>query len=200
MANLIILEGVSRTGKSSLTKSLSEKFGFRNISIKNKMPECIDNLPDFYQGMHMMANEFFAAFPDDTFILDRSFISELVYSKTFGRKTYICRSEVIADLLHDNNFVIVNLSTIHAEYLKRAPKDKRIYSVDEFNKQKDTFYWFFEHFKCYYSGKRWQNRFLELDTNSYTIDQCAEKIECLLTKNSILKNKIHETQSSDSNR
>jgi thymidylate kinase len=187
MANLIILEGVSRTGKSSLTKSLSEKFGFRNISIKNKMPESIDNLPDFYQGMHMMANEFFAAFPDETFILDRSFISELVYSKTFSRKTYINEDEVIADLLHDNNFVIVNLSTIHAEYLKRAPKDKRIYSLYEFNLQKDTFYWFFEYFKCYYSGKKWQNRFLELDTNSFTIEQCAEQIECLLNKNSILK-------------
>lgn len=187
MANLIILEGVSRTGKSSLTKIFSDKFGYRNISVKDKKPECIENLPDFYQGMHMIANEFFSAFPEETFILDRSFISELVYSKCFNRKTYINEGEVIADLLHDNNFVIVNLSTIHTEYLKRVPKDKRIYSLYEFNVQKDTFYWFFEHFKCYYSGKKWQNRFLELDTNSFTIEQCAERIEFLLNKNSILK-------------
>ena len=194
MANLIILEGVSRTGKSSLTKLFSDKFGYRNISVKNKKPECIENLPDFYQGMHMIANEFFAAFPEETFILDRSFMSELVYSKCFGRKTYINEEEVIPDLLHDNNFVIVNLSTIHAEYLKRAPKDKHIYSVEEFNRQKDTFYWFYEHYKCYYSGKKWQNRFIELDTNVLSIEECAEKIELQLAKNSILKNKIHEIE------
>ena len=30
MANLIILEGLSRTGKSTITKVLSEKYGFKN--------------------------------------------------------------------------------------------------------------------------------------------------------------------------
>ena len=44
MANLIILEGLSRTGKSTITKTLSEKYGFKNISIKEKMPDYIENL------------------------------------------------------------------------------------------------------------------------------------------------------------
>lgn len=156
------------------------------------MPDYIESLPDFYHGMHVIANEFFSSFPLETFVLDRSFISELVYSKCFDRKTYINADSVIADLLHDNNFVLINLSTTHQEYLNRLPKDKKIYSDLEFNKQKDTFYYFFEHFKCYYPTKSWQNRFYEIDTNQYGIDEAVSQIEKISEKNLILKTKIHE--------
>lgn len=190
MANLIILEGVSRTGKSSICKALSEKYGYKNISVADKMPYFIDNLPDFYHGMHVISNEFFKSFENETFILDRSFISELVYSKFFNRNSYIAIDDTICSLLHDNQFVIINLITTHQEYLKRIPKDKKIYSFHEFNKQKDLFYWYYENFKTKYSDSDWTNRFTEIDTNQFSIDNCIDQIQNLIINNFKTNNKI----------
>lgn len=191
MANLIILEGVSRTGKSSITSMLSEKHGFRSISVKNKQPEFIENLPDFYHGMHIVANEFFKAFNEETFVLDRSFISELVYSRAFGRKTYINKDDLITDFLHDNNFLLINLITTHQEYLNRLPKDKKVYTYDEFNNHKDLFFYYTEHFKTHYTHKKWQSSFIEIDTNQNSIEKCVQKIEeCLENKLIIKKQNI----------
>jgi len=183
MAKLIILEGISRTGKSSISKELSKRYGYRNISIAQKMPEHVDHLPDFYHGMHVISNEFFKSFEDETFILDRSFISELAYSKFFNRTSYITQDDTICDLLHDNQFILVNLVTTHQEYLKRIPKDKKIYDFNEFNKQKDLFYWYFEDYKTRYPSADWSDRFLEIDTNFFSIENCIEQIEGLVKKN-----------------
>jgi len=195
MANLIILEGVSRTGKSTITQFLSKKYGFKNISLVNKMPESVENLPDFYHGIHTISNEFFKAFDKETFVLDRSFISELVYSKFFKRKSYINEDMVIADLLHDNNFVIINLNNTHKEYLNRSPKDKKIYSYSDFSKQKDLFFWFFETFKTKYDKELWQNRFMEIDTSENLLSNVIEFIERHLIKNQIIKQTISEESS-----
>ena len=153
------------------------------------MPSEVEHLPDFYHGMHVISKEFFDAFPEETFILDRSFISELVYSKAFGRKTYI-KSEDIFEMLKDNNFILLNMNTIYSNYLKRVPKDKKVYTENEFNRQKDLFYWFFENYKTAYSTKKWQSRFIELDTNSTPIADCIENIIQIIEKNKILKNKL----------
>lgn len=194
MANLIILEGLSRTGKSTITKNLSERFGFRNISLKEKMPQEV-SLPDFYHGIHMISNEFFRSFPDETFILDRSFLSEMVYSKFFGRKTFVTHDMIIADLLHDNNFVLIHLDNSHKEYMNRSPKDRQIYSFEEFNKQKDLFYWFYESYKTKYSRENWQNRFMEIDTTENDISKTIELIESHLIKNQIINKAIYEKSS-----
>ena len=191
MANLIILEGLSRTGKSTITKTLSERYGFRNISLKEKMPEAV-SLPDFYHGIHMISNEFFRSFPQETFILDRSFMSEMVYSKFFGRKTLITENMIVADLLHDNNFVLINLDNTHKEYINRSPKDKMIYSYEEFSKQKDLFYWFYETYKTKYHQDHWQNRFMEINTVEHSIDNTINLIEKHLIKNQIINESIYE--------
>jgi thymidylate kinase len=194
MANLIILEGLSRTGKSTITKTLSERYGFRNISLKDKMPECVERLTDFYHGIHMISNEFFRSFENETFILDRSFLSEMVYSKHFNRPTNITEDMVIADLLHDNNFVLINLTNTHKSYMNRSPKDRFIYSYDDFNNQKDLFFWFYEHFKSRYHTEKWQNRFIEIDTDENTLSKVIDKIEYHITKNNIIT-KIYEKNS-----
>lgn len=175
MANLIILEGVSRTGKSSISKKLSSQFRYRNISISNKNPDYIENFPDFYHGMHMISLEFFKAFPNETFILDRSFLSELVYSSVFNRNTHV-KKDFICDLLHDNNFILVNLTTSHDEYLNRLPKDRKIYTLEEFEEQRIMFFEFFEIYRKYYDNKNWQDRFMEINTNLLSIDECSNLI------------------------
>ena len=197
MANLIILEGLSRTGKSTITQELCKRHGFRSISLKEKMPNEV-SLPDFYHGIHMISNEFFRSFPNETFVLDRSFLSEMVYSKFFNRKSYITHDMIIADLLHDNNFVLIHLDNTHKEYMNRSPKDRHVYTYDEFSKQKDLFYWFYENYKCKYHNDIWQNRFQEIDTTEHSLVEVIDSIEMHLIKNKIINTEIYE-KSSDCN-
>jgi len=177
MANLIILEGLSRTGKSSITKSIAEEFGFRNFSIKTKMPDYVEHLPDFYHGMHILANELFRTFPNDTFVIDRSFLSEIVYSQFFDRKSYINNDQVVSDLLLDNNFLLVLLDNNHQSYLDRGPKDKMVYSEKDFIKQKDLFQWHFHNFRDKYDPQTWRNRFLYVDTSITSIEETTKQIK-----------------------
>jgi thymidylate kinase len=177
MANLIIIEGLSRTGKSTIVNSLSSRHGYRSISIKEKMPDYVEHLPDFYHGMHVYSNEMFKAFPEETFILDRSFLSELVYSRFFDRPSYITQGSVINDLLFDNNFVLVYLSNRYRSYMERSPKDKIVYTEEQFCRQKDLFEWFFDQHQKHFNNTKWNNRFLRLSSVDSTIDECIEQIE-----------------------
>lgn len=188
MANLIILEGLSRTGKSSIAELLSKKYGFRRMSVKDKMPECIENLHEFYHGIHVMANMMYSAFPEETFILDRSFLSELVYSKFFNRKSLITEDDSLTDLLLDNNFAIIYLSNTYEKYVERKPKDRIIYSPNDFIMQKDSFDWYYDYYKTHSDSGKWKNRFIEIDTSIKSIDQSIVEIEKLLIKTSIIKN------------
>lgn len=187
MANIIILEGLSRTGKSSITKYFAEKYDYRNISFKNKMPEYVENLPDFYHGIHTLFNQIYREFPNETFILDRSFLSELVYSKFFNRKTYQKQSDVVSNLLFDNNFLLVYLSSNFINYKERIPKDKIVFSEKEFLQQKDYFSWYFEHFKNHDQSNTWKNKFLRLCTTEKSIEHCIREIENKLIEQNIIK-------------
>jgi thymidylate kinase len=126
--------------------------------------------------MHILANELFRAFPDDTFVLDRSFLSEIVYSKFFGRNSYINNDQVISDLLLDNKFLLVLLDNNHQSYLDRGPKDKMIYSEQEFLKQKDLFQWHFHNFRDKYDPQSWRNRFLNIDTSITNLEETTKQI------------------------
>jgi len=187
MANLIILEGLSRTGKSTITKLLSEKYGFKNISIKEKMPDYVTNLQDFYHGIHIFSNLIYREFTNETFILDRSFLSELVYSKFFNRPTHQAKCDSVADLLFDNNFILVNLSNTYDKYIERQPKDKIIYTREDFIKQKDLFDWNFNKYQNHDDSQNWKSRFVELDSSIKSIDECVIEIEKLLKHKNIIK-------------
>lgn len=189
MANLIFIEGVSRTGKSSLTNVLASLYGFRFISIKDKMPANVHSelLPTYYHGMHIMANHFYNTFPDETFVLDRSFLSEIVYSKYFNRDSYINCDDVISDLMFEHNFVLINLTGTFHTYMERSPKDRIVYTELQYIKQKDLFSWHFEKYKNNKKDSRWSDRFLELDTAEKDLSECMHDIEKLLIKNSIIK-------------
>ena len=44
MAKLIILEGLSRTGKTTIANNLRDNNYGRIVSLKEKMPECKENI------------------------------------------------------------------------------------------------------------------------------------------------------------
>lgn len=187
MANIIILEGLSRTGKSSIAAELSEKLGFKSISIKNKMPEYITNLAEFYHGIHVMTNEMYKAFPEETFILDRSFLSEIVYSKFFNRESLACKDDLIANILMDHNFVLVYLSNNYERYIQRGPKDRIVFTEREFQDQKDSFDWYFNKYENDKDSESWHKKFIEIDTTETSIEESIQIITKHLEENQIIK-------------
>jgi thymidylate kinase len=174
MANLIILEGLSRTGKSTITKTLSEKLGLKNISLAVKKPEGIENLPDFYHGIHVISNEFYKEFKDETFILDRSFLSELVYSKFFERNSHLTK-ESINDIIESNNVVLFFLNNDYDGYIERGPKEDIPFTENDFSKQKAAFEWNFSSYKNL--NEKTKLSFIEIDTTKLDLDKSIDKIE-----------------------
>jgi thymidylate kinase len=175
MANLIILEGVSRTGKSSISEALTSKYAFRNISVKVKSPKFIDNLPDFYHGMHVISSEFFTSFPDQTFVLDRSILSELVYPKALNRKSYM--NETIAlHFLAENDFKLFLFDNTYEYYLKNSPKES-LYTPEQFEIQRNLFNEKFELLKNYSQDPSWQSRFIRIEHESNQLHRKHNIIE-----------------------
>jgi thymidylate kinase len=187
MANIIILEGLSRTGKSTIANELGNRFGFKSISIKNKMPEFIKNYHEFYHGIHVLANEMYKAFPEETFILDRSFLSEVVYSKFFNRESFACKDDLIADMLMDHNFVLVYLSNNYERYIQRGPKDRIVFTEREFQDQKDSFDWYFNKYENDKDSESWHKKFIEIDTTETSIEESIQIITKHLEENQIIK-------------
>lgn len=131
MAKLIILEGLSRTGKTTISNLLKDEGLGRIVSIKDKRPENCD-MNSFYKGVATISNEFYKAFPEETFILDRSFLSEIVYSKIFNRESSATQ-DYITDLIENNEVKLFYLYNSHEDYIKRSPKDRYVYTKEEYD-------------------------------------------------------------------
>lgn len=130
MAKLIILEGLSRTGKTTIANQLKTDGYGRIVSIKHKMPKCED-LTSFYKGCFYSYDAFFEAFPDETFILDRSFLSEMVYPDFYDRPKAI-DANYILKFLDKHNIHLFMLSNLHKDYIDRGPKDSYVYTEDDY--------------------------------------------------------------------
>ena len=137
MAKLIILEGLSRTGKTTIANNLHKNGYGRIISLKEKMPDNCD-LASFYKGTFYSYDAFFRAFPKETFILDRSFVSEMVYSRFFDRHCQIS-NEYVSEFLETHDVKVYFLSNNHEDYMKRGPKDKIIYDEKQYKQINDLF-------------------------------------------------------------
>ena len=131
MAKLIILEGLSRTGKTTIANHLRDNGYGRIVSLKEKMPECKD-MTSFYKGCFYSYDAFFEAFPDETFILDRSFLSEMVYPELFKRPTSI-NANYIFDFVTNHEIHLFLLTNKHSDYLERGPKDCFVYTETDYD-------------------------------------------------------------------
>lgn len=130
MCKLIILEGLSRTGKTTIANNLRDNSYGRIVSLKEKMPECKD-MTSFYKGCFYSYDAFFEAFPDETFILDRSFLSEMVYPEFFERPKSI-DANYIFDFVNNHDIHLFLLTNEHSDYVKRSPKDRYKYTEDDY--------------------------------------------------------------------
>ena len=169
MAKLIILEGLSRTGKTTISNKLeSEGFG-RIISLIDKRPIDTD-IQSFYKGVASISNELYKAFPEETFILDRSFLSELVYCEFFEREPS-AEENYIKDLLENNELILFYLYNDYSDYQNRSPKDRHIFTEDEYEKLRKLFI----------------NKKLNLSIETFSIDTSTQNLEQVYN---IIKNTI----------
>lgn len=138
MAKIIILEGLERTGKTSITQKLIDK-GFISLSISNKEPfDRIKNMPDYYMGIHAMTNAIFNSQSKETFILDRHFLSELVFSEWYKRDK-ILNWQDIDHVFENNEVTLVYLYNEYEDYISRGPKNLELLTEERWTEQKNLF-------------------------------------------------------------
>lgn len=137
MAKLIILEGLSRTGKTTIVNDLKKTGYGRVISIEDKMPDKTE-LSSFYKGTFVSYDAFLKAFPEETFILDRAFLSEMVYSKFFGRVQAISNS-FIHDFICNHDIHLFYLWNEYKDYMVRKPKDRVVYDAKDYARLMNLF-------------------------------------------------------------
>lgn len=172
MAKLIILDGLSRTGKTTLCNKLRDNKVGRVISLSEKRPENTD-ITSFYKGVGLISNEFYKEFPDETFILDRSFLSELVFSRFFNRSCSLNQKD-IENLLENNEVYIFSLFNSYEDYLKRSPKDLYTYTKKDYESIE-------LHFDDICFGLV-ADLVLAIDTSEYSIEDCYKIITSHINK------------------
>ena len=101
------------------------------------MPDGCD-LTSFYKGTFFSYDAFFRAFPNETFILDRSILSEMVYSKFFGR-TRAFDNTYLTEFIESHDIKLFYLWNDHLDYMKRGPKDRIIYDAKDYSRLKNLF-------------------------------------------------------------
>jgi thymidylate kinase len=133
MAKLIIFEGIERCGKGSMIDILHGKHGIKKLEPKPKQPVTIpfEHLGILYEGVHQFAAQFYKIV-DDTFLVDRYFLSEFVYAKQFKRNSYMTM-EYIKDLCDNNEVIVFYLQNTYEDYVERGPKNLKILSEDDYN-------------------------------------------------------------------
>jgi hypothetical protein len=71
---------------------------------------------------------------------------------------------------------LIHLDNDHKNYIDRSPKDKIVYSENEFNHQRNLFNQFFDAHQNLSTDKTWNDRFLRISTVENSIYECEEKI------------------------
>lgn len=140
MANLIIFEGLERCGKGSIINLLNQKITYKKIEAEAKQPVTIpyDHLGILYEGMHQFAAQLYKNLPGETFLIDRYFISEFVYSQQFQRNSYMTK-DYIQDLCDNNKVIVFYLKNTHQDYLDRGPKNKITLTEEQYGHMQDLF-------------------------------------------------------------
>lgn len=121
MAKVIILEGTSRTGKTTILNNLCSEFGFHSVFIDERRPEGYD-LRSLYRGFMIGVMSAIDSFPKENFVIDRMFLTELVYAQVLNREPCISVEEIKA-FCERHDVRIVSLTSMYNTYMQRNPKE-----------------------------------------------------------------------------
>lgn len=171
MAKLLILSGLSRTGKSTIIQRLISENGYQPYwnDKREKLPAYVKHHSDYFYGMFVMASSMFSLMPNQKFILDRGFLDELVYSESLNRETYLNDTQIL-HFLDENDFQILFFDNEYEYYIQNFPKENP-YSEKQFNHQRKLFNEHFERFKFAYKSEEWQSRFIKIDPMNNKLEQ-----------------------------
>lgn len=139
MANIIIVDGPSRGGKSTFCQRLHKNLvGSQYVTFDKKMPEGVD-LPSYYLGMITQAIAQTAQLPKEQVIIkDRYITAELVYPAVFNRKSLIT-SDIIYEAFKGHQVLLIILDASYEDYIERKPKENFIYTEKQFELTRKLF-------------------------------------------------------------
>ena len=180
MAKLLMLSGLSRTGKSTIIDRLTTEHGYQPYWNNNreKLPSTVKHLPDYFYGMFIMSASMFSLMPDKKFALDRGFLDELVYSQSLKRETYLNDTQIL-HFLDENDFQLVFLDNEYEYYIQNFPKENP-YSEKQFNEQRELFNENFERFKYSSKSEKWQSRFIKIDPMKNKLEEKYKLIKSII--------------------
>ncbi len=151
MKELILLDGLPRTGKSTIAALLvqklkSEGYNAMLYSMRDKIPEYARaNLAHYYAGCVDAFYAFVDHLPDDAILVcDRSPFSELVYgpirSKTIGKEAMIIPQDILVERIKNTKYTLVIMDNEYASYIDRGAeqKDGFTYGEEAFSAVRDS--------------------------------------------------------------
>jgi thymidylate kinase/NTP pyrophosphatase (non-canonical NTP hydrolase) len=151
MKELILLDGLPRTGKSTIAALLVQKLkteGYNAMlySMRDKIPEYARaNLAHYYAGCVDAFYAFVDHLPDDAILVcDRSPFTELVYgpirSKTIGKEAMIIPQDIIVERIKGTKYTLVIMDNEYSSYIDRGAeqKDGFTYGEEAFNIVRDS--------------------------------------------------------------
>lgn len=177
MAKLIVLEGIERCGKTTIGNLLNDANYGNLLSIKIKQPDDVsfEQLGLYYHGMHMFSKELYKSLSDSTFILDRFYLSEFVYSSKFNRKNYM-NFDMVKSIHEENEVITFYLRNTYQNYLDRSPKNKKILSSNDYAEMQRSFDFWINKF----SVNEIPGQFININTNELSQQQVFESIKDVL--------------------
>lgn len=185
--NLIILEGPRTVGKSTLSQLLRQQVNYCTLvnftGFSEDGAEGLNKITKYYgEWLSMFAN---LRGSDITFVCDRSFFSEMVYSqlcKSYDFRPYY--EHFVSTMgMNCDSVKVFHLNVKDEEEIKkRAIREKVKFkdvgdSVDEVLKQKELYDSLFAEFKAI---KPLNTELHEIDTTNKTIEQVKNEIIDLL--------------------
>jgi thymidylate kinase len=177
MAKIIVFEGIERCSKSTMIDMLDGQYG-KKMDPGKKQPEHIkfEDLGVLYEGMHQFAEKFFKLV-DDTFLIDRFFASEFVYSDHFDRRT--CMTiDYVKELCDNNEVHMFYMENTHRDYINRGPKNKiKLSDIDWLNMQN-----LFENYIRLFEDQVPKLNIHRINTTNKDIQEIYEEITAILNE------------------
>ena len=141
MAQFIIFDGQSRTGKSTCAKMLSQLLGVGLVEMPNKVPKDISDKSAYYSGAAYSGYSFMQAMDtDDLYVLDRSIFTNLIFSQVFNRPLQFDDS-LYDKLLKKHEYLFINFHSSYTHYTNwvNIEKDGYIYTTAQHSKIRAMF-------------------------------------------------------------
>lgn len=133
MAKLLILDGHSRTGKSTAAHEVCKlNKDARLVALQDKMPMQISNYFEYYTGCIHSAQAFLkSSHKYDIYVMDRSILSEFIFAPTFNRPT-IVTEEYVVDFAYEHEIVFIGAFAAY-NYYRQTNKDSFIYTQEQWH-------------------------------------------------------------------